>query len=147
MNYFSKILWQTAALACMVMSLTFLTSCEELSITPDSTTVAGPSSVITPATGITVPAFFGQPVASTSMLVTSLQPAETKVGRNIAIIGQNLVQPYETQVFFNGDLPADVISVSDTLMIVTVPEGAVSGPIHLEAVEFGTKTPHLTIVD
>ena len=59
--------------------------------------------------------------------ITSIDPATAPVGSTIAVNGTNF-DPTSTTITVGG-VPATVVSVSGTQIIVTVPAGATSGPV------------------
>ncbi|WP_069131038.1 IPT/TIG domain-containing protein [Rhodohalobacter halophilus] len=67
------------------------------------------------------------------MAIESITPESGRPGTEVEIHGENFEQyESELQVYFNG-LLASITDFSDTLITTSVPEGASTGPIELEA--------------
>ena len=71
------------------------------------------------------------PTPRPAITVSSIDPATAPVGSTIAVNGTNF-DPASTTVVIGG-VVATVVSVSPTQIVVTVPKGAVSGPISVSS--------------
>lgn len=61
--------------------------------------------------------------------ITSVDPATAPVGSTIAVNGTNLGSDPTSATVTIGGVPATIVSVSPTRIVVTVPQGVASGPI------------------
>ena len=93
--------------------------------------VTGPISVTVPAGTTTSSALFYAPP-----VITNFVPTHGLPGTNVAITGQSFLGT--KRVLFNG-LNSTIVSVNNTQVVATVPPGAQTGPITIEA-PAGTNT-------
>ena len=71
--------------------------------------------------------------APTEFSITSLSPEAGTVGTEVNILGTGFPQdPSEIELTF-GDVPAPVLSVSNTQIVTNVPEGAASGEVRVRS--------------
>lgn len=70
--------------------------------------------------------------------ISGISPAEAAVGDQITIQGENFgTDPEAVTVYFSGEVEATIESITETEIVVTVPEGGLRGPI---TVEIGSQT-------
>ncbi|MEO0468944.1 MAG: IPT/TIG domain-containing protein [Bacteroidota bacterium] len=68
-------------------------------------------------------------------------PKTAKMGEEVTLVGENFgATPAENAVVFAGGLPANVLSASETELVVEVPEGAERGLISVTAGDFFEET-------
>lgn len=66
------------------------------------------------------------------VVINSLSPSTASTGENISIIGSNFgTIANNVGVFFNGGVEATIISITETEIVVEVPEGADNGPVRV----------------
>nr|WP_299381862.1 IPT/TIG domain-containing protein [Allomuricauda sp.] len=73
--------------------------------------------------------------------ITSFEPQVQVEGQNITITGSGFSETIaENEVGFFGDVMGTVVSATPTELVVTVPEGAMTGPIGVTVGELATST-------
>lgn len=90
----------------------------------------GPVKVTVNGNTVTGPEFTVTEPTPEELTITSIAPMSGAVGTEVTITGTNFgATAEENTVTFTDDVPAEVTSVSDTSLVVLVPDGAVTGPI------------------
>ncbi|UII76188.1 IPT/TIG domain-containing protein [Flagellimonas sp. HMM57] len=77
--------------------------------------------------------------------ITSIMPARADIGATVLIKGTDFSPvPVNNKVSFN-EVSATVTAATDTLLTVTVPEGATTGPISVSKAKFTIEGPVFTV--
>lgn len=72
----------------------------------------------------------GLPAAPGAVDITALSAASGDVGDEITITGTGFgTDPFHLEVRFSTNVAAEIVSVSDTSLVVKVPDGATNGPV------------------
>ena len=78
--------------------------------------------------------------------ITAIEPSMGKVGDEITITGANFdPQIVDNKVKFNG-VEAVITTANETTLTAIIPEGASTGPVTVEVINFSTTSPNFTII-
>ncbi|AYL93847.1 DUF5008 domain-containing protein [Mucilaginibacter celer] len=80
-----------------------------------------------------------------ALSVKAISPNRGPVGTNIRIRGEGFSDPDKPAVVTINGNPANIVSLSDTLIIATVPDKTLSGPVEVKVKESSSKGPNFRV--